>query len=365
MAESDPPWKLSLMAPIQHKKCHQVFSESEETQKGHMQGQRQGVCSAKKAESPDKNQTIILHVKKHDILILVYNAKATMYSDQTGKFSAVSSKGNKYVMVLHDVDSNSSWAEPMKNQTGGELILARNWALTKMQQQGINPKHQILDNQASESYKDAIRALGMPYKLVPPNDHRRNMAEKAIQTFKDHFIEVLSRCAVTMPIHLWCQLLPQTKRQLLLLRQLRLHPNLSAYAHDYEQHDYNKHPFVPIGMEAMVHDKPHKPRTFAKHCSRAFVLSTFTEHCQCWKFWMVSMRATRISGTASFKHKYLTNPSVTPKDQITVAAAHLTNAIQGTIAANMHTSTLKSLSNLQSIFHDTAKGYNTNQSGSQ
>ncbi len=223
-----------------------------------MQGQRQGVCSAKEAESPDKNQTIIPHVKKHDILILMYNAKATMSSDQTGKFPAVSSKGNKYVMVLHDVNSNLSWAEPMKNQTGGELILARNRALTRMQQQGINPKHQILDNQASESYKDAIRASGMTYQLVPPDDHWCNMTEKAIQTFKDHFIGVLSGCTAIMPIHLWCQLLPQIEQQLLLLRQLQLHPNLSAYVHVYEQHVYNKHPFILIGMEAMVHDKPHK-----------------------------------------------------------------------------------------------------------
>jgi hypothetical protein len=33
---------------------------------------------------------------------------------------------------------------------------------------------------------------------------------------------------------------------------------MSAYAHLYGQHDYNKHPFVPIGMEALIHDKPHK-----------------------------------------------------------------------------------------------------------
>jgi hypothetical protein len=77
---------------------------------------------------------------------------------------------------------------------------------------------------------------------------------------------------------------------------------------------------------------------------------------------MVSTRATRISGTAFFKHKYLTDPSVTPKDQIIAAAAPLTNAIQGTITANMRTSTLKLLGNLQSIFHDAAKGYNTHQS---
>jgi hypothetical protein len=92
------------------------------------------------------------------------------------------------------------------------------------------------------------------------------------------------------------------------------------------------------------------------------MLGTCTEHYQCWKFWTVSTRATRVSGTAFFKHKYLTNPSVTPKDQIIVVAARLTNAIQRTITAIMRTSTLKSLGDLQSIFHDTAKGYNTHQS---
>jgi hypothetical protein len=137
------PTRASWLKAIRHgnylswplinvKNVTKFFPESEETQKGHMQGQQQGVCSTKEAESPDKNQTIIPHVKKHDILIMVYDAKATMYSDQTGMFPAVSSEGNNYVMVLHDVDSNSSWSEPMKNQTGGELILARNWALTRM-----------------------------------------------------------------------------------------------------------------------------------------------------------------------------------------------------------------------------------------
>ncbi len=115
-------------------------------------------------------------------------------------------------------------------------------------------------------------------------------------------------------------------------------------------------------MEAMVHDKPHKCRTFAKHCSKAFVLGTSTEHYQCWKFWTVSTRATRVSGTAFFKLKYLTNPSVTPEDQIIAAVARLTNAIQGTITANMCTSTLKLLGDLQSIFHDATKGYDTHQS---
>jgi len=112
-------------------------------------------------------------------------------------------------MILHHVNSNSSWAEAMQNQSGGELILAHAHALARMRRRGLLPKHQILDNQASAEYKAAIEASGMTYELVTPEEHRRNMAEKAIQTFKDHFIGVLSGCAPSMPIHLLCQLLPQ------------------------------------------------------------------------------------------------------------------------------------------------------------
>ena len=134
-----------------------------------------------------------------------------MYADQTGLFPAVSSLGNKYVMILHHVDSNSSWAEAMRNQSGGKLILARARALARMQRRGLIPKHQILNNQASAEYKATIEASGMTYELVPPEEHQSNMAEKAIQTFKDFFVGVLSGCAPSMPIHLWCQLLPQVE----------------------------------------------------------------------------------------------------------------------------------------------------------
>ncbi len=160
-------------------------------------------------------------------------------------------------MILHNVESNSLWAEVLKNNTEGELILAQQRALDHMKRCGIVPKHQTLNNQASMAYKTAIETSKMTYQLIRLDDHQQNMAEKAIQTFKNHFVSILSRCAPTMPMHLWCQLLPQVKLQLLLLQQSRVNPNMSAYAHLYGQHNYNKHLFVPIGMKALVHDKPH------------------------------------------------------------------------------------------------------------
>jgi hypothetical protein len=74
-------------------------------------------------------------------------------------------------MILYHVDSNSIWAEPTKNKTEGELILARNRALQRMKACGIQPTRQVLDNEISAAYKLAITASGMTYQLVPPDDH--------------------------------------------------------------------------------------------------------------------------------------------------------------------------------------------------
>ena len=106
---------------------NKFFPESDETQQGHMRGQRQGVHSTKPKKN-DKPQRIQITVeeekeseklqgedtrntkpikKENDILIEVYSPKETMYTDQTGKFPHVSSQGNRYIMVLAHIDSDS------------------------------------------------------------------------------------------------------------------------------------------------------------------------------------------------------------------------------------------------------------------
>ena len=44
-----------------------------------------------------------------------------MHTDQTGRFSATSTRGNQYIMVLVKVDGNYIDAEPMKNRMEGSI----------------------------------------------------------------------------------------------------------------------------------------------------------------------------------------------------------------------------------------------------
>ena len=51
----------------------------------------------------------------------------------------------------------------------------------------------------------------------------------------------------SMPMHLWCQLLPQVECQLLLLWQSQVNPGMLTYAHVYQgQQDYSNHPLSQL-----------------------------------------------------------------------------------------------------------------------
>ena len=45
-----------------------------------------------------------------------------MYTDQTGKFPQKSSRGNQYIIVLIEMDSNTILVEAMKNRKAGEMV---------------------------------------------------------------------------------------------------------------------------------------------------------------------------------------------------------------------------------------------------
>ena len=118
-------------------------------------------------------------------------AERLMYINQMGRFTKKSSCGNQYIMVLIEIDSNTILVEAMKNQTAGKMIRAYQVLMNQLKSAGVTPKMHILDNECSAEFKERIKLNNMTYQLVPPHDHRRNIAEKAIQVFKAHFISIL------------------------------------------------------------------------------------------------------------------------------------------------------------------------------
>ena len=89
---------------------------------------------------------------------------------------------------------------------------------------------QILENEVSTEFNETIvDDCNVTYQLVPPNIHRRNIAERDIRTFKAHFISVLAGVDPTFPKFMWDNLLVQTEMTINLLRQATLNPSMSAW----------------------------------------------------------------------------------------------------------------------------------------
>jgi hypothetical protein len=108
---------------------------------------------------------------------------------------------------------------------------------------GLKPLLQRLDNEASLALRNYLTTQGITYQLAPPHIHRRNNAERGIQTFKNHFIAGLCSVDPNFPLKLWDRLLPQATITLNLLRKTRIIPRMSAYA----QLSVNRTPLAPPG----------------------------------------------------------------------------------------------------------------------
>ena len=67
---------------------------------------------------------------------------------------------------------------------------------------------QILDNEVSTYFKRTIvKDWCATYQLVPPNVHRRNVAERSIHTFRADFLALLSGVDPNFPKFMWDNLL--------------------------------------------------------------------------------------------------------------------------------------------------------------
>jgi hypothetical protein len=141
------------------------------TAKGHLNQTRKNVRSTKvKATLLETCDTSHLHGKKvRNVYTQMYMVHKTMFSNQTGKFPIRSLCGNKYIMVMVEIDSNAILVEPMKNCKDAKMIQAYNALLLQLKWAGIVPKKHVLDNEVSENMKNHICDMcKLDMELVPP-----------------------------------------------------------------------------------------------------------------------------------------------------------------------------------------------------
>ena len=198
------------------------------TAKGHMQRVRQGLRSTRsntsalqdaRAQVDDMGPTeeVCATQDVFCFAALADRTNGTMYTDLTGHFPVRSYKNMIYIFVAYIYDANAILVQPMPSRNDAAMIQAFDGILDSLRHKVFAPRLNVMDNKCSRAVEQHIRANNMTIQLVAPKDHRVNAAERAIRTFKEHFIAGLATVDKSCPLQLWDEFLPQVQDTLNML----------------------------------------------------------------------------------------------------------------------------------------------------
>ena len=171
---------------------------------GHLVQKIQGFRSTKTkltATSPQEQQ--LPEVQSNEIHIHV-TPISKLYTEDIGIFPIHTRGGNQYIMIAYHCDMNLILADPFSSRKDTHQLLAYDNIIQRLTKNKLSVDLQILDNEASVEYKRVIKTKwNANYQLVPPNTHWSNAAERAIRTFKAHFLSIRAGVAPDFPKKLW------------------------------------------------------------------------------------------------------------------------------------------------------------------
>jgi hypothetical protein len=277
------------------KRVRKYLLPSEHTAKGHLHMVRQGIKSTNKPVpvqgGPKRERSTSPQTKEHELGVFTINTtelerevpmgthlKNLIATDLLGRYPVTSRRGNKYMFVLYDYDSNLIIAEPIKSRNASNLVNGFDICYKALTMNGFKAKTIRLDNEISKEFIQYLNKENLTYQLASLGDHRVNPAEQAIQTYENHFIALLSGTNPSYPANCWDLLIPQVNITLNLLRASRIQSQLLAYAHIYGQFDYNKTPLAPAGCKILIHDRANERPSWANHGTDGFYIGPALQH---------------------------------------------------------------------------------------
>ena len=339
--------------------------KSRATVKGHLDQMRQNVRSTQiRTTQPiidttnDHFPSDMAHIDNTATIFAdmldVPDVTGKIFTDQPGKFVTPSSSGHNYIFILYDYDSNAILAQPMPTRSAPSILKAYKILHAKLVAAGRRPRIQRIDNECSTMLQEYMTSENIAYQMVPPGMHRRNAAERAIRTFKNHFIAGLSSVDSNFPIHLWDKLLEQAILTLNLLRGSRVNPAISAWVDLFGQYDYNATPIQPPGINVLVHDKPGERDSWAPHASAGWYIGPAMKHYRCYQCFMHGTQAMRITDTVEWFADKLVIPEAQPNDLILAGITDIKNLLrsqQSLSTTPVEPSLLAALQSLNELLH--------------
>jgi hypothetical protein len=332
------------------------FPNTNKTFLGHFAQQRQNVRSTKpKHPTPLSPMTLPTTapspegVPSNEVFIKVYPI-SRLYTDDTGRFPIRACSGNQYIMIAFHADGNLILQQAFKSKSDRHRIAAYNDIITRLAARGLSVDRQILNNKASAEYKEAITfKWNAKFQLVPPDMHHQNWAERAIGSFKDHFLAILASVDSAFSPYLWDPLLPQAELTLNHLHQATLNPRISAWEIFQGPFDLKKMPFCLVGCCILIHANLVTRGSWDFQAKPGFHIGPALNSYRYFKLVNSTPKSKSSWIPSKFCQLYLSVPVPLAKDKIIHGLQVVAGAIRGAPPPTS-VSQLKAITSLQKIF---------------
>jgi hypothetical protein len=125
------------------------------------------------------------------------------YHDLMGLFPFKSYNGSVCFFILYHYELNSILATLISGLKDISIFNAYKKEFEMLVSKGFKPRLNIMDNQATKHIEAFLTKNNCKLQLVESHNHCVNVAEHAIQTFKDAFIALLATTDSNFPLQLW------------------------------------------------------------------------------------------------------------------------------------------------------------------
>ena len=223
-----------------------------------------------------------------------------LYADATGQFPFDAIDGSKYVLVT--VYKNYIHVEFMPSREAPSYVKAYRATVAFFREHGHAVSVARLDNETSNLLEKFFKEEAkLPFQFISAGTHRANKAERAIQSFKNHFIAGLASIDVKFPMEYWISLGLQAEITLNILRPYADDPSISAYEGIMgSKYDFLAHPLAPPGTRVVVYNPADKRKSWETHGLAGFYLGPALDHYREVRCYIPSTNGIRTSNQVDF-----------------------------------------------------------------
>ena len=256
----------------------------------------------------------------------------SIYFDATGKFPFDATDGSKHFLIC--VYKNYIHAELLPNRSAQAYVKAYRAAIMFFRSKGHVFSLARLDNETSAELEHLLDTeLKIAYQYISAGSHRANKAERAIRSWKNHFIAGLATVDPNFPMSLWHELKVQAEITLNHLRPYASNPAISAYEGIFgHKYDFLAHPLAPVGTKVLIYDPADSRRSWAPHGTPGFILGPAIHHYRSQLTYVPDTKGQRFTDQCSFHPVPFKFPGASTEELLLSAIDSLHQTVKDTTA---------------------------------